>query len=570
MLSKLKHQEVQSGDTVETSTKRFPKIKNKKRLIIIAVVVVLIAAIIMNFLPGGQQAGGPSMSYTEEQVSIQTITKSLTGSGTLQPANSYTVTTLIEGEVLAAEFEEGDIVEQDTILYQIDSSDAATNIEKAQISLNQAQRSYDKTMDSKYVTAETGGILHSLDVNVGDKVNQGQTLATIRDNSTMTLKVPFPADDAVSFYVGQTAEVMLDGSFETLSGTVTAISGSDIIGTGNMITRNVTIAVHNPGGLGNTQSASVSINGIGCSGNGMFTYQAESTMTASSSGTVEAIHVSEGQSVSEGQTILTLGGDNLDDQVQSAADSLRNAELSMENTQKQLENYTITSPISGTVIDKSYKTGDTVESGRTLCTIYDLSYLEMTLNIDELDISTIEVGQRVNITADAVSDKSFKGVITKVSVAGTTSGGITSYPVTVRIDDTNGLLPGMNVDAEIVLAQAENTMAIPASAVVRGGGNSSMVLITQDSPSAINAEEREAPEGYVYVRVEPGVSDDSYVQIMSGLQEGDTVAYIARTTSNGGFAMGMMPGGMPSGGIPSRGGMPSGGGMPGGGGGFPG
>lgn len=50
----------------------------------------------------------------------------------------------------------------------------------------------------------------------------------------------------------------------------------------------------------------------------------------------------------------------------------------MENTQKQLENYTITSPISGTVIDKEYKAGDTVESGKTLCTIYDLSYLEMT------------------------------------------------------------------------------------------------------------------------------------------------------------------------------------------------
>ena len=79
----------------------------------------------------------------------------------------------------------------------------------------------------------------------------------------------------------------------------------------------------------------------------------------------------------------------------------------MENTQKQLENYTITSPISGTVIDKEYKAGDTVESGKTLCTIYDLSYLEMTLNIDELDISTVEAGQTVQITAEAVEGKTF-------------------------------------------------------------------------------------------------------------------------------------------------------------------
>ena len=57
----------------------------------------------------------------------------------------------------------------------------------------------------------------------------------------------------------------------------------------------------------------------------------------------------------------------------------------MENTQKQLENYTITSPISGTVIDKEYKSGDTVESGKTLCTIYDLSYLTFTMYVDELE-----------------------------------------------------------------------------------------------------------------------------------------------------------------------------------------
>ena len=266
----------------------------------------------------------------------------------------------------------------------------------------------------------------------------------------------------------------------------------------------------------------------------------------------------------------------MEDQLQNAADSLRNAELSMENTQKQLENYTITSPISGTVIDKEYKAGDTVESGKTLCTIYDLSYLEMTLNIDELDISTVEAGQTVQITAEAVEGKTFTGVVTKVSVAGTTSGGITSYPVTVRIDETDGLLPGMNVDAEIVLEEAADTLAIPSSAVTRGSGNTSLVLITQDSPSAESAVEQESPEGYVYVQVETGISDNSYVQILSGLQEGDTVAYVTRSTESGSMMMGGMPGamggdmpaGMPSGmGSAPGGGMPSGGGP---GGGFPG
>ena len=188
--------------------------------------------------------------------------------------------------------------------------------------------------------------------------------------------------------------------------------------------------------------------------------------------------------------------------------------------------------------------------------------LQMTLNIDELDIDNVEVGQTVNITSDAKEGQTFTGVVTKVSVVGTTSGGTTTYPVTVRIDDTEGLRPGMNVDAEIVLTSADDVLAIPGTAVNRGN----TVLITSDSPSAANALEQEAPEGYVYVQVETGVSDDSYIEVTSGLQEGDTVAYL-RTASSG--SGNMMMGGMPSdmgggmgGGMPS-GGMPSGG--PGGG-----
>ena len=550
------------------------KPKHGKRWLILSVTAVLLLALAGKFLLV-QRPAAAAISYTEESVAKRTITNSLTGSGTLQPANSFTVTTLIEGEVLSANFEEGETVEADTVLYEIDSDDAAANIEKAQISLNQAQRSYESTAENQTVQANSSGTLYTLEVKKGDEVSQGQTIATIRNDSTMTLTVPFPAEDAATFYVGQAAQVTLDGSFETLSGTVETVSGSEVVGTGNTVTRKVTIAVQNPGGLSASQVAAASVNGLGSAGNGTFTYQSESTVTASASGTVTAVHASEGSTVSKGQTLITLGGDDLEDQLQNAADSLRNAELSMENTQKQLENYTITSPISGTIIDKEYKAGDTVESGKTLCTIYDLSYLEMTLSIDELDISTVEVGQAVQITADAVEGKTFTGTVTKVSVAGTTSGGITSYPVTVRIDEADELLPGMNVDAEIVLEEAADTLAIPSSAVTRGSGNTSLVLVTQDSPSAANAVEQEAPEGYAYVQVETGISDDSYVQILSGLQEGDTAAYVARSTESGSMMMGGMPGamggdmpaGMPSGmgGAPG-GGMPSGG--PGGG--FPG
>ncbi len=539
------------------------KLRKHKKLVIGIVVLVVLLVIAFMLLHGGGAKNGGGMDYVTEPVATRSITKSLSGSGTLQPANSYTVVTLIEGDILTADFEEGDIVEKDTVLYQIDSSDASNNIEKSQISYNQAQRSYNNTVQKQYVKANAAGTIYSLNVKVGDEVSQGQTIAVIRDSGTMTLKVPFPSDDATSFYVGESATVTLDSTFEKLSGKVTEISGADIVSDGNMIVRNVTIEVTNPGGLSDSQRATASINGINCSGSGTFTYRSDSTVTAEASGTVKSIQVAEGGKVTKDQVILTLGGSDMNDQLSSAQESLRNAQLSMESMQKQLEDYTITSPISGTIVDKQYKAGDTVESGKQLCTIYDLSYLEMTLSIDELDISSLEVGQSVRVTADAVEGKEYTGVVTKVSVAGTTSGGTTVYPVTVRIDETDGLLPGMNVDAEIVISEADNVLAIPNGAVNRNN----LVLITKDSPSAANAVEQEnmeAPEGYVYVEVETGLSDDDYVEVVSGLQEGDTVAYI-RVVSSSDDTM-MMPMGM-GGGMEGGGGMGGGGGAPGGGGG---
>ena len=554
----------------EPVVRRKRKLRPKKIIKWVVILLVLAALILLaaRFFLRRNNLGIEQLTYTETAVGTRTITRSLSGSGTLQPANSYTVTTLIQGEVLSADFEEGDIVEQDTVLYQVDSSDAANNIERSQISLNQARRSYQSTIDLPYIRSNSAGTVISLEVEVGDEVNQGQTVASIRDSATMELRVPFPSDDAVTFYVGQQADVILDGSFETLYGTVKSISGVDTVGMGNMVTRDVTISVTNPGGLSSTQTAAASVNGLGCAGNGTFTYRSESIVTAGASGTVTAVHVQEGSAVSKDTLLITLGGDNIENQLQNAADSLRTAELSMESTQEQLENYTITSPISGTIVDKQYKAGDTVEAGRTLCIIYDLSYLEMILNIDELDISSMAVGQPVRVTADAVDGRAFEGVVTKVSVAGTTSGGITSYPVTIRIDETEGLLPGMNVDAEIVIEEVSDVLSVPNAAVSRGRGNISQVLVTATSPSASSAlEDQDAPEGYVYVRVETGVSDDDYVQIVSGLQQGDTVAYIPQAGSSGGMMFGMM-GGMP-GGMPPAGGGGMGGGMPAGGGGMP-
>ena len=542
-----------------------PKKKRRwKKFAVAGVALVVVAGVAWQLLSPSQSAAAADTSYTTAEVTRMDVSSSITGSGTLEAADSYSVSTLLEGTILTADFEEGDQVEEGTVLYTIDSSDAANSLEQAEISLNQAQRSYSNQLESQEdltITAPVTGQVYSIDVEVGDEVAAGETVATVRDSQTMSLEVSFPADDAASFYVGQSATVTLDSTFETLSGTISKIAGTDTVLTGNVVVRTVTIDVTNPGGLSTTQTASAAVGSATSTSSGTFTYKEEETVTTEVSGEVAAIRVSEGDQVSTGQTLIVLTSDDLDDQIQSAQDSLRNAEISYENQTEQLEDYTITAPITGTIVDKNYNAGETSESNQVLCTIYDLSYLTMTLSVDELDIANIAVGQSVTIVADAVEDTTYTGVVTKVSVAGTSSGSATTYPVTIRIDETDGLLPGMSVDATIELASAENVLAIPSAALNRGN----TVLVTADSPSAVNGtlveSTTEGGEDYYSVEVTIGVNGDDYIEITSGLQEGDTVAYIPTSSSSDSMfgMMGGMPGGMGGGGMPGGGGGMGGG-----------
>ena len=494
--------------------------KNWKWMVPVVCVAVLGGWFILR--PDRAQDANVDVSYVQTTPEKRDLSNSLSGTGTLNPANTYNVKSLVAGKVLTSTIEEGDIVEEGTVLYTVDASDATTKAEQASITLQQAQRSYDKTVDRQYVRAEVAGVVATLKVAKGDEVTSGQEVAVIRDSSKMVLQLEFPAADAAAFSVGQSAEVTLDGTFETLTGTVTAVTGTDTLSTGNLLTRTVTITVRNAGGLTTAQAATATINGVSCIAAKCFEYQAERTLTTLTAGTVTAINVQEGGAVNKDDIVLQISGEDLTEAIQSAAETLRSAELNMDNLQEAMNNYTVTSPISGTIIEKNAKAGDALTAGADLCTIYDLSYLVMVINVDELQVSDVSVGQSVQVTADAVPDKTYTGTVTRVSMKGSSNGGTTTYPVTVRIDETEGLRPGMNANAEIVIAEAKNALAVPNAAIVRGG----YVLVTKDSPSAANADpDMTAPEGYVYVPVKIGVSDDDYTQIISGVTGNDTVAY---------------------------------------------
>ncbi len=246
--------------------------------------------------------------------------------------------------------------------------------------------------------------------------------------------------------------------------------------------------------------------------------------------------------------------------------------------------YEYSAPYEMVVLDMTLKVGDDLTPGATIATVMGTDGFTMGIAVDELDISTVKVGQEVSFTINAV-DGDYTGEITNVSYSGSSSGGNTAYQITAQVDYVEGVYPGMTASAEIVIESSGDGLLVPVSAVRTSGDDSYIYLAPSGAAEGKEyAEDELDVSSLTKVYVETGMSDGSYILIETDeLSEGDLIVIVTLTSTGtgsssdgsgamGGFGGGGRPGGMDFGdfdfGDFDPGNMPSGG-FPGGGG-FPG
>ena len=570
-----------SGNAGKASGKKGKQLSGKnrkKRVLLIAAGVAVLAGGGLFWHSHSAKAKMASAKTGEQKTAIATVgtlTSELTSSGTISPKDTYTITSLVEGTVLTADFEEGDQVTEGQVLYQIDASSVESDLKSSENSLARANKSYQQALEdyqeavsnysgNTYKSTRTG-FIKKLNIQVGDKVGSNTDLAELYNDQTMKLKVAFLAGEAAAIPVGSQAVVTLTDTEEQLTGVVTAVSNMDEVLDGGRIVRYVTMEVENPGGLTTSHNATVTIGEFVCCSEGTFEAMTDTTMKASITGNgsleVEELLVHEGDYVTSGTPLFRIKSkdvedilDSYQDAVDQAQEKIESAQSNADNKQETYDNYTITAPISGQVITKNVKAGDKIarsssSSTSTLAVIYDLSEVTFEMSVDELDVGRVKVGQTVNVTADAIEGKTFTGKVTNISLQSSQSNGVTNYPVTVTLDEVGDLLPGMNVDGTIILDQVDDALMIPVDSLMRGN----RVYVKDDS---VTRQQGNIPAGFKAVDVETGISNDDYVQITSGLSEGDEV-YVDSASSNTSTDMFQMGGmGGPDGGM---GGGPGGG-----------
>ena len=564
--------------------KLFSKEFYTKKNIIILVAVVLIIALLCFFVFGkGKNNKTEEQKYTEAQAERMDITETIEQSGVIEPLDRYEITSLVKGEIISSPYEEGDYVEEGATLYQIDDEDAQLNIEKTQNSIERSRMSLEETSDdiSKL----------SIYANASGKLSE------------FTMKTSMSG--RVSHKYDATAGTGNDGS----------------------VLKNIEIEIPNPGALAegttfaatvNTPYGTVSSAGSGTIGGGTVT-----TLKADVSGTVSYIAVKDGDYVKKGQLIAKLTSDSLTNSQRSNQLNLKDSELSLKSSQKSLDDYNITSPISGTVITKNSKAGDKIDNSNSqtvMMVVADMSKVKFTITVDELDITKIALGQTAVVDADALPEETYEAKVTSIAGEGTSTGdGVTTFKVELTIDEPGNLRSGMNVNANIVIEEAKDVIGIPEEALMNTKGSTAKVLVKSDKAASKNDKKNAdgsdadkakgksasagsipanadaksdsnkgtnsaptgdsgkgsggapaggnaVPDGYEMRDITVGISDGTNIEVVSGLSEGETIIYIPKSgESDNPFTM-MMGGGMgggPGGG--GQGGGPGGGG-PGGGG----
>ena len=556
----------------------------KKKFIIIPAIIALGIGGFF-FIKSRQSANTNLNTYVPTAiVTKQDISSEISSSGTITPKDTYNITALISGDIIAADFNIGDTVSKDQVLYQIDKSSIESDINSSNNSLSKANTGYaSATKDYEKAKSEFSGNLYrstrrgyikELSIQSGDKISGGTKLATIYNDNVMNIRIPFLSPEAQNITAGMTGTLTLTETGEQIEGRVLSVSSMDQTLDGGRLVRNVTFEVTNPGGLTDKTTANATVGEMNSTGDGTFEASTNVDMSAdlAEGVEIEKVLVNVGDFVEVGTPIFKMTSESADkllktyrDAVDTAQGNVDAAKKGVDTAKKTYDEYTIKSPIAGKVISKNYKVGDKVGSSgsnkaTTMAVIYDMSSYTFKMSVDEKDITKVQSGQKVRIKSDAFPDQDYSGTVTNVSLESTSQNGVSTYPVTITLDETYNLLPGMNVDGYITLESAKDALTIPSGALMRG--NKVYVKDTTATEQKADAGESAGggdgliPAGFREVTVTTGVINADFVQITSGLNEGDEV-YVDESASMDAAAG--MDGMNSAGGEPAQGGAGAGG-----------
>lgn len=539
-----------------------PKKKRKGRgktiagILIVAAIAIALVVLVWYFVFREDGSKGEVMTDFVTRGSIQSMVE---GSGTTKAKDSATVTPG-SGTILELFVQEGDQVTAGQQLYRMDDTTARDAVTEAQKSVDncnkELQAVYDKIAELSITAPHAGNLREVADLKVGDTVNEGDTIATLVNDTKLRLSLYYSYAYEGDIKVGQTAQISIPAIMAPVTGKVEQINKVRFVSPEGATHFEVVLVLDNPGTLAEGMDASAGLTAADGTPiypyqNGKLEYYESTKITAKATGPVERVSLLNYGDVKAGQLLVQLGAKNTDEEIASKENALKAAQEKLEEATKELEKYNAVAPIDGTVLQCSLTEGQEVSSGQGI-TIADTSQMIIEIQVDERNARYIKAGMMVDINQYGTP---YVGIVESVSMTASGENGVASIPAVVTVDNYDGsMIPGTYAEYSFVASESEDCLTVPVQAVKYVSFANVQLPETLDADPSAGMDDGMMDDGMM----DDGMMDDGMMDggmmdggmVDGGMVDGGVEA-LPQSYSGGAFAdpLGMIAVPMPGGGV---------------------
>ena len=539
-----------------------PKKKRKGRgktiagILIVAAIAIALVVLVWYFVFREDGSKGEVMTDFVTRGSIQSMVE---GSGTTKAKDSATVTPG-SGTILELFVQEGDQVTAGQQLYRMDDTTARDAVTEAQKSVDncnkELQAVYDKIAELSITAPHAGNLREVADLKVGDTVNEGDTIATLVNDTKLRLSLYYSYAYEGDIKVGQTAQISIPAIMAPVTGKVEQINKVRFVSPEGATHFEVVLVLDNPGTLAEGMDASAGLTAADGTPiypyqNGKLEYYESTKITAKATGPVERVSLLDYGDVKAGQLLVQLGAKDTDEEIASKENALKAAQEKLEEATKELEKYNAVAPIDGTVLQCSLTEGQEVSSGQGI-TIADTSQMIIEIQVDERNARYIKAGMMVDINQYGTP---YVGIVESVSMTASGENGVASIPAVVTVDNYDGsMIPGTYAEYSFVASESEDCLTVPVQAVKYVSFANVQLPETLDADPSAGMDDGMMDDGMMDDgMMDDGMMDDGMVDdgmVDGGMVDGGVEA-LPQSYSGGAFAdpLGMVAVPMPDGGV---------------------
>ena len=525
--------------------------KRRMKNAIIAAVILAVLAVggffLYRFLTAQDSVESEIQTQTADISSIQSV---VSGSGNARAKESAAITLTQGGTVQEVLVSAGDTVTVGQPLYTIRSQEAEDAVTTAQEKVDNLQKDMSDLVEkANNLTVRApfaGKLVEVSEFQTDQKISEGETVCTLANDKRLKLSLYFSYAYENDISVGQSATVSIPAVMTTFPGTVEEINKVSYISPEGSVYFEVVVAFDNPNTLTADMTATATL--AAADGTPIYPYSNSTTeyyevrkITTEAGGPLISQNLLRYANVNAGDPLLVMGSDTIDSDIRAKQKEIDDATEDLAEAQKALSNFNATAPIDGTVTSCTLTPGAEVKSGETVITISNNTNMVVEITVDDWNISFVQPGMTVDLTD--YNGNVFVGTVSSIdmSIGDNSANGMTSYPVTLDVDNSAGtLLAGMWLDYSFVASQSNDCIVVPMQAVKyvsdEDGSTYTVVFIRADERPE-NAVDLDIPEtepgqtptypgpedGFYAVPVTTGLSDNYNVEIKDGLQGGEEV-----------------------------------------------